>query len=374
MKRTASRLALGAMVLLAALSCARKNTRISGVLKDPGSAPVTVKLLDVNRFKTLDTLKVGEDGKFAYALDIQPDQPEFIYLFYGEKPVASLLLQKGDQVSVSTDTLGNCQIEGSPESLQLQENDRCYHAFIRDMEEILAKEENPDAALSRRFVAYYRDRVSYVMSHTKSLTVVPVLFQQVNPSLYVFGQPNDGLLLRMVCDSLQTVYPDSRYVKALDNEARRRFDQMKVDHLLQNATEVAYVDIDLPGIDGNNVKLSEVVESSKVVMVYFWASTAEQKMFNLDAIVPLYEEFHPKGFEVYAVSLDADKTAWATTVRGQKTPWVNVCDIRSADSPYVLSYGVGSVPMVRFIVNGEVALAKEVKTSADIRGYLKKIL
>ena len=139
---------LGAAVLLGAASCA-KNTRIAGVLEQGGSAPLTVKLLDVNRFNTLDTLQVGANGAFSYALDLEEGQPEFIYLFYGEKPVASLLLQKGDQVTVNTDTLGNCRIEGSPESLLLKENDQCYHAFIRDMQNILDTEEDPDAALSR---------------------------------------------------------------------------------------------------------------------------------------------------------------------------------------------------------------------------------
>ena len=373
MRRIAS-LALGAAVLLTAFSCNRKNTQIAGVLEQGGSQPLTVKLLDVNRFQTLDTLKLGDDGQFTYALDLQDNQPEFIYLFYGEKPVASLLLQKGDQVTVHTDTLGNCLIEGSPESLELQENDRCYNAFIRDMEDILAREENPDAALTRRYIAYYRDRVAYVIGHTKSLSVVPVLFQQVNPALPVFGQPTDALLLRKVCDSLQTVYPESRFVKALDNEATRRIHLMEVHERLKNAEEVGYVDIDLPGMDGKNVKLSKVVERSKVVMVYFWASTAEQKMFNLDTIVPLYEEFHPQGFEVYAVSMDDDKSTWAATVRNQKTPWVNVCDIRGGDSPYVASYGLVSLPMVWFIVDGQLAPMDEVTAAADIRAYLRKKL
>ena len=373
MRRIVS-LLIGAAVLLAAASCAKKNTAISGVLSRAGSAPLTVKLLDVSRFNTLDTLKVGDDGSFSYSLDLQEGQPEFIYLFYGEKPVASLLLQKGDQVTVNTDTLGNCRIEGSPESLLLQENDQCYNAFIRDMQAILDTEENPDIALTRRYVAYYRDRVSYVMGHIKSLTVVPVLFQQVNPALPVFGRPTDGMLLRMVCDSLQTVYPESRYVKALDAEAARRFKQVEFQTQIQKAGEVGYLDIDLPGIDGKNVKLSEVVEKNKVVMVYFWASTAEQKMFNLDAIAPLYEEFHASGFEIYAVSLDDEKATWAATVRNQHSPWVNVCDIRGAESPYVYSYGLGTLPKAWFIVDGELAPMEEVSAAADIRAFLKKKL
>jgi hypothetical protein len=97
-------------------------------------------------------------------------------------------------------------------------------------------------------------------------------------------------------------------------------------------------------------------------------------MFNLDAIAPLYEEFHPQGFEIYAVSLDDDKSAWAATVRNQNSPWVNVCDIRGVDSPYVYSYSLGSLPKAWFIVDGELAPMSEITASADIRAYLKKKL
>jgi len=373
MKRIVS-LALGAAVLLAAASCAKENTRISGVLEAGGNQSLVVKMLDVNRFETIDTLKVGEDGAFSYALALKEAQPEFIYLFYGEKPVASLLLQKGDEVKVHTDTLGNCSIEGSPESLELLENDKSFNAFKRDLQNIMLTEENPDAALGIRYVEYYRDRVAYVIAHSKSLAVVPVLFQELNPNMPIFGMSTDALLFRSVCDSLQTLYPESRFVKALDKEAGRRMDRMELNERLKNAKEVGFVDIELPGMDGKIVKLSEVAERAKAVMILFWASTAEQKMFNLDAVAPLYEEFHSKGFEIYAVSMDTDKASWAATVRNQKTPWVNVCDIRGAESPYVTAYGLESLPIVWFILDGQLVPMKEVHDAGSIRDYLRKKL
>ena len=210
------------------------------------------------------------------------------------------------------------------------------------------------------------------LGNTKSLTVVPVLFQQVNPTFPVFGQPTDGIMMQAVCDSLKTVYPESRYVKALEKEAQRRISILDVSSRIQNAEEIGYIDINLPGIDGKNIKLSDKL--GKVTMVYFWQATAQQKMFNLDALVPIYEQFHKKGFEVYAVSLDSDKAAWASAIRNQKLPWVNVCDTRGAQSPYVTSYGIGSLPMVWFIVDGSVDGSAKVRNADDIRDYLRKQL
>ena len=366
-----SKLLAAAAVVLLAAACG-KNTQISGNLHEGADKAVVVKLLDVNRFQVLDTVKTDAKGSFQYKLDIAEGKPEFIYLFYGDRQIASLLLQKGDKVKVETDTLGVYSVEGSEESLKLQQVEKDYNAFIREMQRILDREANPDPALSRCYIQYYRDRLKYVVTNSHSLTVVPVLFQQVNPSLPVFGQNPDGLVMRGIADSLKVNYPESRYVKALEREAERRISLIDLQNRVDNADEIGYIDISLPSMEGKAVKLSESL--GKVTMVYFWASTAEQKMFNLDGLKPLYEEFHKKGFEIYAVSLDSDKATWATAVRNQKLPWVNVCDTRGAASPYIGAYGIGSLPMVWFIVDGAIDSNAKVRNADEIRSYLRKNL
>ena len=367
-----SKLAAAAVLMLLTAACG-KNTKIEGTLHEAPGKQVSVKLLDVNRFQLLDSVKTDAKGRFSYSLDLKKAQPEFVYLFYGNRQIASLLLQRGDKVKVETDTLGVYTVEGSEESLKLQKVEQEYSSFMRDVNRILEKEANPDAALSRRYVSYYRDRVAYVMGNSKSLTVVPVLFQQVNPTFQVFSQPTDGIMMNAVCDSLKTVYPESRYVKALEKEANRRLSLLDVNNRLKDAKEVGYIDINLPGIDGKNVQLSESLK--KVTMVYFWSSTAAgQKMFNLDALAPIYEQYKDKGFEIYAVSLDADKSAWAAAVRNQALPWVNVCDTRGAQSPYVVSYGIGSLPMAWFIVDETVDQDAKVRDAATLKEYLRRKL
>ena len=365
------KLAAGAALVLLAAACG-KNTRIEGTLHETPDSQVIVKLLDVNRFQVLDTVKTDAKGQFTYALDLKDAQPEFVYLYYGDRQIASLLLQKGDKVKVETDTLGVYTVEGSEESLKLQKVEQEYNSFISDVNRILSRENTPEGPLSRRYVAYYRDRVAYVMGNSKSLTVVPVLFQQVNPTFQVFGQPTDGIMMQAICDSLKTVYPESRYVRALEKEAQRRISVLEMNNRLQNADEVGYIDISLPGIDGQNIKLSDKL--GKVTMIYFWQATTEQKLFNLDALVPIYEQFANKGFEVYAVSLDNDKAAWAAAIRNQKLPWVNVCDTRGAQSPYVSAYGIGSLPMVWFIVDGNIDNEARVRNAEDIKDYVRRKL
>lgn len=357
------------LAALALVSCG-KNTSVTGIVKDAPEASLTLQLLDVNRFQVLDTVKTAADGSFKYALDLE--EPAFVYLFHGDRQIASLLLQKGDNVKVETDTLGAYRTEGSEDCLKLQKVENAYNAFLRDLGGILTTNPNPDQAISRRYVEYYRDRVAFVMQNSKSFAVVPVFFQQVNPTLPVFSNATDGFIMNSIADSLSTVCPDSRWIKALRKEADRRMEAVKMDAKLKDAQEVGYIDIDLPGMEGKNIKLSEV--ESKVTMVYFWASTAEQKMFNISSLLPIYEEFHPKGLEIYAIALDTDKSSWAAAIKNQKLPWVNVCDIRGTASPYVQSYGIASLPMLWIIRDGEIDPVSGLGNIDALKAYLRKNL
>ena len=220
--------------------------------------------------------------------------------------------------------------------------------------------------ISSQYVAYYRSRVKYILQNSHSLTVIPVLYQTIGGSLPVFGQVTDAIHFRNMCDSLKTVYPESKYVKALDQEASRRQQMLSLNARIQSAGQASYPDIELSDVNGKKVRLSSL--DSKVVMIYFWSSSdAAQKMFNQDVMKPVYNEYHTKGFDIYSVSADADKAAWASVVKSQQLPWVNVCDVNGSTLGL---YNVGSLPMVYFIVDGALVNAPEVKDAASLRKFL----
>jgi peroxiredoxin len=202
------------------------------------------------------------------------------------------------------------------------------------------------------YVAYYRGRVKYVMENCKSLTSVPVFFQVLGDNVPVFGQVTDALHFSNICDSLETVYPESKYVKALRKEAEARFSRMQLGARLGAAEEIGFPDIALPDTKGNKMRLSDV--DAKVIVLHFWTATeATQKMFNVDVLAPLYEKYNKKGLEIYQVSLDPDKGLWANVVKEQKLPWINVCDGLGANSPYTVLYNVAALPATYIISNGE---------------------
>lgn len=342
------KIAVFALAALASVSCADKARVRLEFDTDMTGSQIVVRQLDGNVYKTLDTLAIKSGNAVNYKLDVAKGQPEFVYMFKGDTQVAALLLETGENAVVKADTLGNYSVEGSEGSALLAEVNGRYSDFAAA---IVEAGDDP-SALGAAYIKHYRESVRYVMEHPFSLTAIPVLYETLN-NLPIFAQNTDAIFFRSVCDSLKTVYPESRYVKALDKEASRREQLLSLQTRIATTEPVGYPDLNLPGINGQKVSITGL--DSKVVLVHFWdSSDAAQKMLNIDALLPLYKEFHGKGFEIYAVSLDTDKAGWASVVKNQNLPWINVNDGLGVNSPAVPLYNVTRVPASYLIADGSI--------------------
>ena len=368
---------------LFAIAACHKGARVSGVLSGASGADIEVRLLDVSKYRAIDTVKTDASGAFRFNVPVEAGQPEFIYLFYKDRRIASLLLQKGDRVRVTSDTLGNYSVTGSPETDKLigVEKDEAefansFASATARLEDLMPSSEEAAQArrdLAKQYLEYYRGRVAYVLSNSKSLTVVPVMYQVIGENLPLFSQNTDALYFRAVSDSLKTVYPESKYVKALSEEADRRTSLMELDMRIRNAEKRGYPDLELPSVGGEKVRLSSV--GAKVIMLYFWASAdVDQKFIAVEKLKPLYEKYHSRGFEIYSVCIGTDKSAWAATVKNQKLPWINVCDGLGAASPVIGTYNVQTLPTSYIICQGDIVSGQNPTDEASLRRYLNSVL
>lgn len=358
---------LFAAALLGVCSCAEK-ARVKGTIEGLDKKQVVVRQLDVNVYKTVDTVKTGSDGSFSFSVPVAKGQPEFIYLFFGDKRVAALLLETGETAVVKADTLGNYEVSGSEGSVKLAEVDKAYAQFLA---ELLSLENDPVAA-SKLYVKHYRDDVKYVMGNSKSMSVIPVLYETVG-QMPVFSQPTDAIFFRNVADSLKTVYPQSKYVAALEKEAERRVNGMALSNRLVSADQLGFIDLNLPDMSGKRRALSSV--DSKVILLHFWdSSDPVQTMLNIEGLKPVYDEFHSKGLEIYSVCLDSDKAAWGSVVTSQNLPWINVNDGKGIYSPAVSTYNITSVPTTMMICDGELVTDIAIKGQDALRKELAKRL
>lgn len=346
------RIVIVALSLLSLASCGQRVSVKAKVQDAPAKSRIYVKQLDGASYKVLDSVKVRRNQSFSYSVKVKKNQPEFFYFFYKDTKIASLLLDKRGKVTIQTDTLGHYTVSGSEASQELSEVENSFALFLSSLNSMLASSAS-NADISRAYVAYYRDRVKYIISHPKSLTAIPVLYQQINENTPVFGQTTDAIYFRTVLDSLKTVYPKSEYLVFLEKETARREQLLGIEQRLKIAAQENFPDIKLPDINGKTVALSSV--EAKLIFLYFWnPSDAAQKMFNFESLKPLYERYKDKGFEIYAVGLDYDKVNWASSIRAQQNEWINVFDGRGAASPALNAYNISGTPGGILIFNGDI--------------------
>ena len=140
---------------------------------------------------------------------------------------------------------------------------------------------------------------------------------------------------------------------------------------IAKAGEESFPNISLPDINAKNVDLSSL--EGKPFILMFWTITeASQKMFNND-LKELYRKYSGNGLEIYQVSLDVDKTAWATAVKEQELPWISVCDGKGSASPSIATYNIATIPyMFVFNKNGDIVARGTLTNKGEIEAAIKK--
>ena len=361
---------------------ARINLTVKGA---PDSTEVVVSRLAMNEMQVLDTVYTSK-GKVAYKVTVYPDSPEFVYLTYGQGGNVPLLLQDRDRVNVTADwsDLSKVSVEGSEESVLMQEVDSVIKAFNAEFDRLAselaeAEERGGQAEVTRLkrelgslYVKCKQNAIKYVYSHPKSMSVIPMLYLKTSGGLPVFSQTTDAILMERVYDSLKTVYPASPYLVSLADEVSLRLNAMEIQNKMAAAEAVDFPEIVLNDVNGQQQSLTAL--KGKVIILMFWdASNVEQRVYNTDLKI-LYERYHSRGLEVYQVGLNSDKTAWAMQVKEQGLPWISVCDPAAGASVGAMLYNITQLPSMYVISRDGSIQSRDVFDMRMLENEIRRLL
>jgi thiol-disulfide isomerase/thioredoxin len=149
--------------------------------------------------------------------------------------------------------------------------------------------------------------------------------------------------------------------------------QMATLNVGDKAPELAYT-----SPDGKIMKLSDL--KGKVVLIDFWASWCGPCRMENPNLVKAYGAYkdkkfkNGKGFEIFSVSLDNNKSKWTAAIEKDNLSWKgHVSDLKGWKAQGAAIYSVNSIP-AQFLIDGEgTIIAKNLRGPA-LENALKNLM
>jgi len=130
-------------------------------------------------------------------------------------------------------------------------------------------------------------------------------------------------------------FGDHPYTEQLE----KLFASPVVKTMLNTSSPVMFVDFTTNDLNGNSVTLSEQI-AGKPAVLHLWASWCAPCIRKGLELIPIYEEFHNKGFVVIGVARERNNaTAAKIAVERHKFPWKNLVELNDTENVWE-KYGV----------------------------------
>lgn len=293
----------------------QKEVKISGKLvQNPGFTEVFLD--NIISQAVMDSAEVDKEGNFSLSTSIE--KSDFYKLRFSQEHYLLLVLNPGEKIDIEVDATNMYGpiISGSKNSELIYTVFGKMRNYDDEMRQLTDKVEADKKTYIRNFILENSSSLSSLF-FIESLSI-----------------DDDFEVYKKLDENLMKLYPDNYMVINLHN---------KVKSLTSIDIGSIAPEIDLPGVDGNNIKLSSL--RGKYVLVDFWAAWCGPCRRESPNMVAVYKKYNKKGFEIYSVSLDQKKDEWENAIKKDGLgAWAHVSDLKYWSSQAAKDYNVDAIP------------------------------
>ena len=356
---------------------------VKGVVAGADGQLMYLENVGISNVVTLDSIKLAPGGKFKFT-EKRPEYPDFYRLRLNNQLI-NFAVDSTETISFVADAgtfATSYSVEGSENSkaikaitlAQLDAN-QAISRLRKEYEDKMISDTTYRTKVLAAADAYKEVARKYIYSAPMSTAAYFALFQQIDGLLFFdLYDRNDVKAYGAVATSYDHTYPESPRSKHLYNLTLQSMKvlraQRPVDYSNVETKEISFLDIELPDVRGEVVKLSTVAPG-KVVLINFTAYQTEWSPALNMALGELYTKYHDQGLEIYQVSLDSDFHFWRNGA--SNLPWVTVHDPQSVYSQVAGLYNVKQLPAL-FILDRKGNLVKRVEDVKKLEADVKAVL
>ena len=356
---------------------------VEGVVAGADGQLMYLENVGISNVVTLDSIKLAPGGKFKFT-EKRPEYPDFYRLRLNNQLI-NFAVDSTETISFVADAgtfATSYSVEGSENSkaikaitlAQLDAN-QAISRLRKEYEDKMISDTTYRMKVLAAADAYKEVARKYIYSAPMSTAAYFALFQQIDGLLFFdLYDRKDVKAYGAVATSYNHTYPESPRSKHLYNLTLQSMKvlraQRPVDYSNVETKEISFLDIELPDVRGEVVKLSTVAPG-KVVLINFTAYQTEWSPALNMALGELYTKYHDQELEIYQVSLDSDFHFWRNGA--SNLPWVTVHDPQSVYSQVAGLYNVKQLPAL-FILDRKGNLVKRVEDVKKLEADVKAVL
>ena len=361
--------------------CQKTNTfKVKGVVVGATGQTLYLENTGESTITTLDSVKLKSDGKFSFKQS-RPKFPDF-YRLKLKNELIHFSVDSTETIIFTADAHNfetSYTVEGSENSKSFKEITLARldaEQEFRKIRESYNMNLIPDSIHQEsrmKIIESYKEvALKYIFGAPMSPAAYFALFQKIDGLLFFDLYDNtDSRAFGAVATSYLKFYPESPRAKQLENLALQSIKVTRSERQRQlnipNAVEVDYIDIELPDLKGDNIKLSEIAKGKAVLVSFTAYQTEWSSTLNL-ALGELFYKYRDQGFEIYQISLDSDVHFWKNAAIN--IPWVSVLDPQSVNSSIAATYNVRQLPAL-FLINSKGNLVKRIESIETLENDVK---